>query len=168
MSDRVSATITIGGLVPAARLNDLLDAIEAEDLGPDWDVRFDSRDDILAHLVNGAAGAFFCRLEVASGEFEDLQAACVEIGLSYVLTYGGSGGQWGPGRRIWRPGDAGYGLTCSLNAEDGYACASANDIRGWGFVDLQQVLERLALFDDPHVPPLEIEGQSSVGAGDAP
>lgn len=163
MSDRVSATLTIGGPVPRGRLDELIDAIEAEDVGPDWDVGFDSREDILAHLANGATGANLCRHEVAAGEFEGLQAVCMALGLAYVLTYDGYGGSWGPARRIWRPGDYGDGKTCSLESDGGAACVTAGDIRHHQFDSVDAVLAHLALFDDPHVPPLEIDG-ADMGA----
>lgn len=164
MSDRVSASIQIGGPVPADRLDDLIDAIDSEGLCPDWGAVFDDRGDILAHLANGVEGVIFRRHEVAAGEFDDLQALCVEIGLTYVLTYDGYGGEWGPARRIYRPGDAGDGDTCSLDRDDGRACVCADDIYHLGYLTLDQVLERLALFDNPHVPPLEIQGAPASGA----
>ncbi len=55
MADRVDATITIGGPVPAGRLEELLDAIESERLGRDWEERFASRDDLVHYLRAGAA-----------------------------------------------------------------------------------------------------------------
>ena len=158
MADRVDATITIGGPVPADRLEDLLDAIEADHLGSDWEERFASRDDLLAFLQEGAEGVTLYGREVASGEFVDLQALCHELGLSYVLTYDGYGGQWGPARRIWRPGGAGDGTTCSLNADGGFACVTADDIRFLALPDVEAILQHLQLFNDPHVPPLEIVG----------
>lgn len=157
MSDRVDATITIGGPVPADRLEDLLQTIEAEDLGPDWDERFESRQDLMDHLKAGACGAALYAHEVANGEFDALQAFCVEVGLSYVLTYDGCGCQWGPGRRIRRPGDGDYGVTCSLDVAGGNACISADDIRRLELDDLEAVLGYLRRFDDPKVPPLAIE-----------
>ncbi|MBV9994967.1 MAG: hypothetical protein JO127_07120 [Caulobacteraceae bacterium] len=93
---------------------------------------------------------------MAGGEFDDPQAFCQEVGLSYVLTYDGYGSEWGPARRIWRPGDAGDGVTCSLNADGGYACVTVDDIRHLQPADLEAILQHLMLFDDPHVPPLEL------------
>ena len=156
MADRVDATITIGGPVPADRLEDLLDAIEADHLGSDWEERFASRDDLRAFLQDGAEGVTLYGREVASGEFVELQAFCLEVGLTHVLTYDGYGGQWGPARRIWRPGDPGDGLTCSLNADGGFACVTSDDIRHLELADMEAVLQHLELFNDPHVPPLEI------------
>jgi prevent-host-death family protein len=162
MADRVDATITIGGPAPRNRLEDLLDAIESERLGPDWEERFASREDLLAYLADAAEGATFYAREVAGGELDTLQALCVEIGLSYILTYDGYGCEWGPARRIRRPGDPGAGLTCSLNADGGSACVTADDIRHLQLADVDAVLQHLALFDDPHVPPIEIEGGATT------
>lgn len=159
MGNRVDATITIGGPVPADRLEDLLDAIESERLGRDWEERFQSRDDLLAYLRDGAEGVTLYGREVTGGEFDELQRFCVEVGLTYVLSYDGYGSEWGPSRRICRPGD---GLTCSLNADGGTPCVTADDIRFLEFADVEAVLAHLRLFDDPHVPPLEIE---DPGAG---
>ncbi|MBB3892866.1 hypothetical protein GGQ61_003604 [Phenylobacterium haematophilum] len=148
MADRVDATITIGGPVPADRLEELLDVIESERLGRDWEERFQSRDELLAYLQDGAEGVTFYGREVSGGEFDELAAYCVEVGLTYVLTYDGYGCEWGPARRVRRPGDAGDGVTCSLNADD---------IRFVGLADVDAILEHLRLFADPHVPPVEIE-----------
>ncbi len=161
MSDRVNAIITIGGRVPADRLEDLIVAIEEDALGPDWDVTFLTRDEVVAHLQDGAVGVSLYAREVASGELPSVQELCVEVGLSYVLTHGGYGCEWGPARRIRRPGDEGDGVTCSLDADWGAACVTKGDILRLEFTDIQAVLAHLALFDDPHVPPLEIEGAGS-------
>lgn len=156
MSDRVDATITIGGLVPADRIEDLMEVIEAERLGAQWDEYFDNRDDLLAFLKDGAEGVTLYSREVAAGEFEMLQAFCVEVGLTYVLSYDGYGASWGPARRIWRPGDEGNGDTCSLDADNGHACLGVHDIRHLELTDVAAIIARLELFDRPHVPPLEL------------
>lgn len=156
MADRVDATITIGGQVPADRLEELLGVIESEGLGRDWEERFQSRDELLAYLQDGAEGVTFYGREASGGEFDELAAYCVEAGLTYVLTYDGYGCEWGPARRIRRPGDAGDGVTCSLNADGGTPCVTADDIRFAGLADVEAILEHLRLFADPHVPPLEI------------
>lgn len=158
MADRVDATITIGGPVPADRLEELLDVIESERLGRDWDEHFRSRGELLEYLQDGATGVAFYRREVAGGEFDELAGFCVEVGLTYVLTYDGYGCEWGPARRIRRPGDAGDGVTCSLNADGGTPCVTADDIRFGGLGDVEAIIEHLRLFADPHVPPFEIEG----------
>jgi hypothetical protein len=163
MADRVDATITIGGPVPADRLDDLLDAIESERLGRDWEEPFPSRDNLVDYLSAGAEGCAFYGREVAGGEFDELEAFCVEVGLTYVLTYDGYGCEWGPARRIRRPGDAGDGVTCSLNADGGTPCVTADDIRFLGLADVDAILEHLRLFADPHVPPLEIESAGGPG-----
>ena len=155
MANRAGATITIGGPVPADRLEDLLQMIEAEGLGSDWDEPFSSRQELLSYLEAAAEGAAFYAREVADGEFDALQAFCVEVGLTYVLTSDGYSCEWGPSRRIRRPGDAGDGVTCSLNMDGGYACVSADDIRYLELADLEAVLAFLARFNDPRVPPLE-------------
>lgn len=156
MSNRVDATITIGGPVPADRIEDLLATIEAERLGPDWEERFAGRDDLVAFLADGAVGVTFYARELPGGEFHGLQAFCAEVGLSYVLTYDGYGAEWGPARRIWRPGDTGDGLTCSLNADGGYACVTADDIRFLELADVEAIIAHLELFNAPNVPPLEL------------
>lgn len=156
MANRVDATITIGGPVPADRLEDLLQLIGAERLGPDWEERFSGPQELLDYLEAGAEGATFYAREVAGGEFDDLQAFCAEVGLTYVLTYDGYGCEWGPSRRIRRPGDDDDGVTCSLNADGGYACVTADDIRHLGLPDLEAVFAFLGRFNDPQIPPLII------------
>jgi hypothetical protein len=68
MANRVDAAITIGGPVPADRLEELLDAIESERLGPDWEERFAGREDLLAYLADAPEGATLYAREVAGGE----------------------------------------------------------------------------------------------------
>jgi hypothetical protein len=157
MSDRVDATITIGGAVPADRLEDLLQAIEIEGLGPDWDEPFSDRQALLAYLEAGATGAAFYAREVADGQFGVLQAFCAGVGLNYVLTYDGFGCEWGPTRRIRYPGDQGDGVSCPLDANGGSACVSAHDIRYGDFADLRAVIAYLDLLDKPRVPPLVVQ-----------
>ena len=166
MSDRADATITIGGPLPATRLDELLDTIEAEHLGSDWDEYFASRENLLAFLQDGATGVTLYGRQRPGGEIEDLQAFCVEVGLTYVLTYDGYGCEWAPARRIRRPGDAGEGRTCGLNVDGGVACVTAHEIHFQELGGVKEILEHLARFDDPHVPPLEII--KAVDSSDAP
>lgn len=156
MADCVDATITIGGPVPADRLQDLIDAIQCERIGPDWDERFRDQEDLLGFLKDGATGVTFYGRQVPGGEFEDLQSFCVQVGLTYVLTYDGYGCSWGPARRICRPGDSGDGDTCPLTADNGAACIDGQDIRRLGLTSVAAIIERLELFDRAHVPPLEL------------
>lgn len=157
MADRVDATIQIGGTVPANRIEDLLDAIQAERLGPDWEERFCCREDLRRRLGSAEGPILLYGREVASGEFDDLQALCVEIGLTYVLSYDGYGAEWSPARRIWRPGSAGDGETCALSGDGGRACVTADDLRHHGFADLDALAAYLKGFDDPDVPGLVLE-----------
>jgi len=162
MADRVDATILIGGTVPADRIEDLLDVIQAERLGSDWEERFGCRGALRRWLDAAEGPVLLYGREVAAGEFEELQALCVEIGLTYVLTYDGYGAEWAPARRIWRPGDAGDGETCSLSGDGGRACVTADDLRHQAFADLDALEAYLKGFDDPKAPSLVLEAPVSV------
>ncbi len=156
MADRVDARIKLGGHVPADEAPRLVELILQEALGPDWDQRFDDPDEVIDHLREGTGGVVLYGQQVASGEFSELQAFCARVGLTYVLTYDGFGGEWGPGRRIRRPGDAGEGLTCPLSEDGGAACISAAMIRGLKLADVPAILSVLERFDAEATPPLTI------------
>jgi hypothetical protein len=49
-------------------------------------------------------------------------------------------------------------VTCSLTANGGCACVTADDSRFQELADIDAVLAHLTLFNDPDVPPLEIRG----------
>ena len=162
MADRVSASIKLGGDLPITLLPDLVRLIEDEDLGPHWDGPFTSEAEIRTYLAAAAAGLTLYANEVTSGEFEALQAFCVDHRLTYVLTYDGSGGLWAPGRRIRRPDDRGDGLTCTLDDSLGFACISADQIRALELRSLEDILAHLERFDLSETPPFTIQPAAPI------
>ena len=156
MADRVSATIRIGGRLPAAGLPELIAIIEEDALGPEWDASFNDPEELATYLRDGAEGVSFYDDQVANGEFGRLQAFCVHYRLNYVLTYDGYGGQWSPARRIRRPDDEGDGVTCPLTEDQGEACVSSAQIKALGLTTLDEVLQHLERFDLAQVPAFEI------------
>jgi hypothetical protein len=161
MSDRVSASIVIGGTLPPDDLEDFLEAILDERVGPDWDDAFESREALMAYLAAGEKGAAFYGVQVVCGEFDILQRFCNEHGLAYKLTYDAYPGAWGAATRI--RGLDGAEATCSLDADSGRACVTRDDIIVLG--DLPAVMAYLARFDLYQSPPLVI-GPSATPPAD--
>ncbi len=145
MGDRVSAKIVIGGRVPADQVDALCEAIEDEGLGPDWDVIFETRADLLAYLRANQDGADLCAHEVNAGEFEILQAFCTTHRLVYQLVYDGYGGQWGPAMRL-RHAD-GSEETCSLDRDGGDAVVGRHDLTVQAFASVDEVHAYLERFE---------------------
>ena len=153
MGNRVSASIVIGGRAPAELVDALCEAIEDERLGPDWGDSFESRDALIAYLRAGTDGVDLYGTEVNGGEFETLQAFCVEHGLVYRLTYDGYGGEWGPATRL-RHADGTE--TCSLDRDGGDACVCRDDLVRLGFASIEEVQAYLERFDRFRPEPLVI------------
>ncbi len=164
MADRVSASIKVGGVLAATQLAEFINLIDCEGLGPDLDGGFENEAELRTYLSEGDAGLTFYAHEVRGGEFEDLQAFCMSQGLIYVLTYDGYGGEWGPGRRIRRPQDPGAGVSCPLDADQGYACIGAEQIATLGLRSIEDILAHLARFDLSETPPFVIRGEADAGA----
>ena len=160
MADRVSASIKVGRVVAATQLAEFTNLIDCEGLGPDWDGGFESEAELRAYLSDGDAGVTFYAHEVRDGEFEDLQAFCMSQGL----TYDGYAAEWGPGRRIRRPQDPGAGVSCPLDADQGYACIGAEQIATLGLRSLKDILAHLERFDLSETPPFVISGEADAGA----
>ncbi|PZU06524.1 MAG: hypothetical protein DI605_18965 [Sphingomonas sp.] len=97
MADRVSATITIGGTVPAALLADFIALVVGEGLSTEWDgpefaeseLRGDDPLQLMAH-------------EVAWGRFEELEAFCAANALPFARWSGAYGGEWGAERVVFK------------------------------------------------------------------
>jgi hypothetical protein len=163
MGDRVSASIVIGGTILPDHLEDFLEAVSDERVGPDWDDTFESRQALLAYLVAGEEGAAFYATEVNSGEFYILQRFCSDYGLAYKLTYDAYSGVWGAATRI--RGLDGSEATCSLDADSGHACVTRDDVIVMGLADLSEVMAYMARFDLYQSPPLVI-GPSAAPPAD--
>lgn len=86
MSDRSNAQILIGGSLSPENLDSLVDAIQAEDLGPAWDGPFSSRDAIIRAIQDAAeahAPLLIQRLETAGGALLALERLCRNMNLAY-------------------------------------------------------------------------------------
>ncbi len=153
MAEYVCAKITIGGELPRYSLTALWERVLAERAGPEWGLRFRDDAHLAAHLRDSGGGVTFYGDEVRNGEFEHLQAFCADHGLTYLLTYDGCGGEWGPPRRRWRPDDR-EGVTCALDADGGRACLTADEVRARGLQTVDDILAHLQAFDDEVTPPL--------------
>lgn len=111
MADRMSATITLGGVIAQAKIPDLLDAIAAEGLATDWD----GEPFTLAELPADAPLRLMAH-EVAWGRFEELEAFCVREALPFARWSGAYSGQWGAERVVFT--GAGEPRSYAANDED--------------------------------------------------
>lgn len=148
MADRVSASITLGGVVTAAQLDELIQLINDEGLSTEWDGEpFQP-----SQLTPGEPLQLYAH-EVAWGMFEELEAWCRKHHVPYVRWSGGYCSEWGAERVVFDGGD-----------EPGSYDADENDRI---FVDrstvkrLGSVEAILAHFDaaDFVPPPLTVEDQ---------
>lgn len=109
MADRVSATITIGGSLPADQLLDFATIISGAGLSTDWD----GEDFSTAQFVPGSSLTLMAH-EVAWGRFEDLEAFCTAEHLPFVRWSGAYAGQWGAERVVF----TGAGEPASFAADE--------------------------------------------------
>ena len=96
MSDRVSASITIGGVVPATLRQELIAIIELEGLCMDWEGT-DFTPDRIEHRKPLDLMAY----EVPWGRFERLEQFCVNPGLAYQRHSGACPGSFGAERIVF-------------------------------------------------------------------
>ena len=96
MADRVSASITIGGTLPATLLSELLAAIEREGLSTEWD-----GEPFAAEQLASGEPLRLMAHEVAWGRFEQLETFCVTHGLPFARWSGAYAGQWGAERTVF-------------------------------------------------------------------
>lgn len=145
MADRVSASITIGGTLPAAELPDFLAAVDAEALSTEWDGAPFTADQL---PENGSL--MLMAHEVAWGEFEELEAFCIEHRLPFARWWGACADLWSAGRVVF----TGSGESRSFIAdEDDRVLIDRGTIEQLGSIDAV-----LAHFDaaDFAIPPLLI------------
>lgn len=100
MADRCSASIVIGGSLPAEHLDELIALIKDEGLSVDYDGPEIEPGDI----VSGEA-LMLCAHEVSWGTFNILEPFCRAHSLVYSRWNGACSGVWGCGRSVYR-GDA--------------------------------------------------------------
>lgn len=103
MSERMSANIIIGGKVPRSRVPDLLQAICNAGVSLEWGgavFKPATTEELLANLDSGRL--WLCD-EESHGEFEELEATCRSLGLSYTR-YAEGGVETDAELVDWRPG----------------------------------------------------------------
>lgn len=96
MSNRVSASIKLGGVLPSALFETFLAIVASEDLSAEWDgpsftsgqIPADGPLELFAHEVSG-------------GSFDDLEAFCAVYGLAFVRWCDGYPGEWSPERLVF-------------------------------------------------------------------
>lgn len=145
MADRVSASITVGGPVPASAYAELADAIASEGLSTEWAGEPFTSD----QHTEGEPLRLFAH-EVAWGRFEELEAWCVEHRLPFARWSGAYSGEWGADRVVF----TGEGEPISYSAdEDDRVVIHRDTIERLG--SLEAVLAHFDAADAP-VPPLMI------------
>ena len=153
MADRVSASITIGGSIDAARYLELAELISADGLATEWDGEaFEAH-----HRSVGRPLSLFAH-EVAGGRLDTLEDWCLANRLPFVRWCGGFSGQWGP-ERVVATGDG--RVTSYAVTEDDEVVISRSTIEQLGSTDAILAHFDAAEFD---VPPLDII--QLVGAGE--
>jgi hypothetical protein len=96
MSDRVSASIAIGGMVSSTQFAELTSIITSYDLRMDWGGEpFDP-----VHLPQDDALRLFAH-EVPWGIFDDLEQYCCEVRLAYQRWSGSCPGSFGAERIVY-------------------------------------------------------------------
>jgi hypothetical protein len=110
MGDRASCSITIGGDLPPAHLDQLLALIESNGLTVDWG---GEPFDLGAHPVATPIELFAD--EINGGSVDDLEAFCVAQGLLFRRVSGGCPGAFNPE------------IVVFLAVDDGQQCFDADD-----------------------------------------
>jgi hypothetical protein len=109
MADRVSASITVGGVVDAPAYVELSEIIVGEGLSTEWDgERFEPH-----HRTVGEPLSLYAH-EVAWGRFDELEAWCVGKSLPFVRWSGSYPGRLGAKRVVF----TGQGEPRSYAADD--------------------------------------------------
>lgn len=146
MADRVSATITIGGSLPADQLLELAAIIIGEGLSTDWD-----GEDFSTSQIVPESSLTLRAHEVAWGRFEDLEAFCIAEHLPFVRWSGAYAGQWGAERVVFTGADEPASFAAD---EDDHVLIDRSTIDRLGTIETVRAHFDLADFV---VPPLRIE-----------
>lgn len=109
MTNRVSASIAIGGMLPANLLSGFVKAVESEALSTEWGGEPFTIDD----MPEGRSLHLMAH-EVAWGRFEELESFCVEHGLPFARWSGAYSCEWGAERVVF----TGSGEPQSYEADD--------------------------------------------------
>lgn len=156
MSDRMSANISIGGQLAASSVPELLQAIRDAGLSLEWsDAVFKpaTGDDLLANLDNGRI--WLCD-EESHGAFEELEATCRALGLSYTR-YTEAGMETDAELVDWRPGMRKPQSQIASGCDQAILYVSQEDVRrtlehfqAARIEPARRILKRLC----PHIPKL--------------
>lgn len=101
MANRVPASIRIGGQLSADLFDALVAKIQYEGLSAEWGGEIFKA----SHRSPGEPLELFDE-ECAWGQFDELEAFCIENKLPFVRWAGGYPGEWSPERLIFRGEDA--------------------------------------------------------------
>jgi hypothetical protein len=96
MSDRVSASISIGGILPRSLHHEFIDIIQSEGLRTDWDGPEFTPED----LIEGKPLDLMA-YDVAWGMFDTLEQYCVDHSLAYRRSSDGFSGSFGAERIVF-------------------------------------------------------------------
>lgn len=109
MSDRSSATITLGGALDRDTYLEMAELIALESLSTDWDGPWFTPQE----LVQGQALRLMAHA-VTGGQFDELEAWCVARGVPFARWSGGYPGSWGAERVVF----TGQGEPISFTADE--------------------------------------------------
>jgi hypothetical protein len=123
MADRVSASITIGGIVSAAQFAAITDMILWNDLRTEWDGPKFTPDQI----VENEPLALHAH-ETPWGMFDDLEQYCCDHQIAYTRWSGGSAGNFGPERIVY---DGKHGPLNYDVDDDDHVVVHAHTIQHW-------------------------------------
>lgn len=146
------ASISIGGSLSRKTVESLINAILHDNAGPDWDVRFDSNDDIANYLRETAAASIPLRLfdsGASWGRFDAIESTCIDHNLSFMRH--GEHEAFCEIRHF--DGKAGKDVTCEANAE-GEPIVSINRLQELvpqGLGAIQEEIDRLAVPEIPSI-----------------
>jgi hypothetical protein len=96
MSDRVSASISIGGNLPRSLHPEFIEIIQSEGLRTDWD----GAEFTPEYLIEGKPLDLMA-YDVAWGQFDMLEQYCVDHKLAYRRSSGGFSDSFGPERIVF-------------------------------------------------------------------
>jgi hypothetical protein len=162
MSDYSNGEITIGGVLPAEHLDEFIQLIIDDCLGPDYHNSFNEGETVevrkyIEEAVENGERLRLCGHDLAGGEAYGLQEKLQEWGVPYVASWE-PGGEYGAGVKTWRPGMGDYDSTWA--DEDGNALVSLYNLRQYleKGQTIADVLQEFEIFDPRTLPPLKIAG----------
>jgi hypothetical protein len=86
MSDRFGVEIQIGGQLPVAKVQDLIDAINSEGMSLDWGecpIRLKTREDLINCLASKESPIILVDDERAWGDIDGLEETCRNLKLTF-------------------------------------------------------------------------------------